>query len=46
MLALAAGGNGMFASSNGPPGTECISRNATIETSTNTKAKPMMRPIR
>src|SRR5438128_7086856 len=46
MLAFAAGGSGDRVSSNGPPGTACINRNARIETVTTASTSPLVRPRR
>src|SRR5437879_12094128 len=46
MLAFAAGGSGDRVSSNGPPGTACINRNARIETVTTATTSPLVRPRR
>src|SRR6266545_5087558 len=44
MFSLAAGGRGAFSSSNGPPGIECMSRKASIDTMTKTTTMPVTRP--
>src|SRR5579864_9475513 len=46
MFSFAAGGKGWFVSSKGPPGIECISANARIETTRNTITIPVIRPSR